>query len=205
MPPARRPRGADRSAVGHRRGASFGQGSRFGRAGDRARRAELRHAACRYQQDAYAAAVGRSATGQFSSKRAFLRRGVLGRRQAPSARATVSPGGTLGLDLDEIGLPEALAHVVCGARVWLKRDPVLHRWGLLPVRSPPRARRHDPAPRVAPRPARRRFRRRYGGHLRRIARRRRTDAKTRPRPSPGTRSFRRRCLSLGNSTSTGCS
>jgi hypothetical protein len=105
--------------------------------------AELFYAVRRLMQDAYAAAVGRSATGQFSSKLAYLRRGVLGRRLAHSARATISPGGTLGLGLDEIGLPPALAYplfgselpeAVAGRWVWLKRDPVLHRWGLLPVR-----------------------------------------------------------------------
>jgi hypothetical protein len=104
----------------------------------------------RLRSDAYAAAVGRSATGQFSGKHALLRRGVLGRRLPHSARATVSPGGPLGLALDEIGIPPLLAHVlfgpklptdegelaraVDGRRVWLKRDPVLHRYGLLPVR-----------------------------------------------------------------------
>jgi hypothetical protein len=111
---------------------------------------DLYYAARRCLSDAYAAAVGRSATGQFSGKRSLLRRGVLGRRLSRSARATVSPGGPLGLALDEIGLPPPLAHVlfgpglpadagklaeeVEGRRVWLKRDPVLHRYGLLPVR-----------------------------------------------------------------------
>jgi hypothetical protein len=111
---------------------------------------ELYYAVRRLLSDAGAAAVGRGATGPFSSKLAFLRRGVLGRRVPRSGRATVSPGGTLALDLDEIGLPPALAHTlfgpdlpragdalaaaVAGKQVWLKRDPVLHRWGLLPVR-----------------------------------------------------------------------
>lgn len=105
--------------------------------------AELFYAVRRLLSNAYIAAVGRGATGPFSSKFAYLRRGVLGRRLPRSARATVSPGGTLGLALDEIGLPSALASVLFGSelpqeeaerRVWLKRDPVLHRWGLLPVR-----------------------------------------------------------------------
>jgi hypothetical protein len=111
---------------------------------------ELSYAVRRLMNDAYGAAVGHSATGQFSSKRSYLRRGLLGRRLSHSARATVSPGGALRLALDEIGLPPALAHTlfgpklpqdekavadaVNGRRVWLKRDPVLHRWGLLPVR-----------------------------------------------------------------------
>jgi hypothetical protein len=111
---------------------------------------DLWYAARRSMDDARAAAVGRSATGQFSSKRSFLRRGVLGQRLSRSGRATVSPGGMLGLGLDEIGLPPALAHTLFGPglpvddkelnaavanrTVWLKRDPVLHRWGLLPVR-----------------------------------------------------------------------
>ncbi len=112
--------------------------------------AELFYAARQFLSDAYIAAVGRGATGPFSSKLAYLRRGVLGQRLPRSARATVSPGGTRRLGLDEIGLPPALAHtlfgpglpseenqlaeVVAGRWVWLKRDPVLHRWGLLPVR-----------------------------------------------------------------------
>jgi hypothetical protein len=111
---------------------------------------DLFYAVRQYLSDAYVAAVGRGATGPASSKLAYLRRGVLGRRLPRSARATVSPGASLGLGLDEIGLPPALAHVlfgpglprdesdlaeaVAGRRVWLKRDPVLHRWGLLPVR-----------------------------------------------------------------------
>jgi hypothetical protein len=104
-------------------------------------------------RDAYAAAIGLSATGEFSSKRSFLRRAVLGGRVEPSARATVSPGGTLGLALDEIGIPVPVAHTLFGPGLaagieelrtalsgrwaWLKRDPVLHRWGLVPVRVRP--------------------------------------------------------------------
>jgi hypothetical protein len=79
-----------------------------------------------------------------------LRRGVLGRRLPRSGRAAVSPGGALNLALDEIGLPPALARVllgpglpadvadlqraIAGKELWLKRDPVLHRWGLVRVR-----------------------------------------------------------------------
>jgi hypothetical protein len=94
-------------------------------------------------KEAYTEAVGLTATGAGSSKRAWLRRGVLGRRLRQSGRATVSPAGPLGLGLDEIGVPPALARAllgpgpVAGRRVWLKRDPVLHRWGLLAVRLRP--------------------------------------------------------------------
>ena len=110
---------------------------------------------------AYSEAVGRSATGPASSKRAWLRRGVLGRRASRSARATATPGGDLGLALDEIGLPQVLAAAVlgpdlpaeeparsaalAGRSVWLKRDPVLHRWGLLPVRRATDSRRDGAA------------------------------------------------------------
>src|SRR5262249_57300863 len=71
--------------------------------------AELYHASRQLMQDAYAEAVGRGATGQFSSKRALLRRGVLGRRLSRSGRATVSPRGTLPLRLHELGPPPAPA------------------------------------------------------------------------------------------------
>jgi hypothetical protein len=114
---------------------------------------DLDYAVRRLMSDARAAAVGKSATGPFSSKLSFLRRGVLGRRLPRSGRATVTPGGSLHLGLDEIGLPMALVHAllgpklpadekelaaaVAGRTVWLKRDPVLHRWGLLPVRVRP--------------------------------------------------------------------
>ncbi len=115
--------------------------------------AELYYAVRRLMRDAQALAVGLSATGQFSSKRSFLRRVVLGRQLERSARATVSPGGTLFLSLDEIGIPVPVAHTLFGPDlpadldaltkhladrwVWLKRDPVLHRWGIVPVRVRP--------------------------------------------------------------------
>jgi hypothetical protein len=99
---------------------------------------------------ALAAAVGVRSTGERSSKLSWLRRGVLGRRVRSSGRAIATPGAALGLELDEVGVPLALARAVFGPelpadetkfaaavegrRVWLKRDPVLHRWGLLPVR-----------------------------------------------------------------------
>jgi hypothetical protein len=112
--------------------------------------AALRYAVRGLMEDAYALAVGLRATGLLSSKMSLLRRGVLGRRLGHSGRATASPGGTLFLGLDEVGLPPALARAllgpglpvgeaelaeaVRGRGIWLKRDPVLHRWGLLPVR-----------------------------------------------------------------------
>ncbi len=91
--------------------------------------------------EAYTLAVGRRATGQDSNKFAHLRRKVLGRRLSGSARAVVAPAGPLGLALDEIGLPEPLFAALlgpdaeAGQTVWLKRDPVLHRFGLLAVRA----------------------------------------------------------------------
>ena len=104
----------------------------------------------RLMGEAYSVAVGRTATGTDSSKGAWLRQGVLGRQTVPSARAVISPSAGLGLALDEVGLPPVLVHTlfgpglpaetpalaerVNGRTVWLKRDPVLHRWGLLPVR-----------------------------------------------------------------------
>jgi len=90
---------------------------------------------------AYTLAVGRRATGQDSNKVAHLRRRVLGRRLAGSARAVVVPAGPLGLALDEVGLPEVLYDALLGPdagpspTVWMKRDPVLHRFGLLAVRA----------------------------------------------------------------------
>jgi hypothetical protein len=87
------------------------------------------------------------------NKMSWLRRGVLGRRLSQSGRAVAAPAGTLGLGLDEVGLPldlcravlgldadareEALGRAAQGRWVWIKRDPVLHRWGLLPVRFRP--------------------------------------------------------------------
>jgi RNA polymerase Rpb1, domain 2 len=103
-------------------------------------------------QAAYASAVGERAAGEESSKFSLLRRSVLGRRLRPSARATVAPAGPLGFGLDEVGLPSTLARALLGVGnrpitdrkldealqsrwFWIKRDPVLHRWGLLPVRT----------------------------------------------------------------------
>ena len=69
---------------------------------------------------------------------------------APSVRATVVPGGSNLLGVDEVGVPKKLAKVLLKAPnitdeeldsvlkktwFWIKRDPVLHRWGLMPVRA----------------------------------------------------------------------
>ena len=101
---------------------------------------------------AYDHAVGSSATGSGNSKYSVLRRRVLGHRHRPSARATAAPAGTNGLGLDEVGVPSLLLKALMGREFryftdeqlskhlknrwfWIKRDPVLHRWGLLPVRA----------------------------------------------------------------------
>jgi hypothetical protein len=113
--------------------------------------AELRYAVAELRAQAYELAVGARATGPGSSKLSILRRRVLGSRRGRSARATISPVGNLGLGLDEVGIPPVLAwtlfgpdlpddparlaDAVNGRDLWLKRDPVLHRWGLLPVRA----------------------------------------------------------------------
>lgn len=118
--------------------------------GDGAAEDELRAAVAGLMDLAFTLAVGRRATGTESSKQSCLRRSVLGRRLSRSGRATVTPAGNLGLGVDEIGLPPdlarclfgpdlpaddaALAEAVHARWIWIKRDPVLHRWGLLPVR-----------------------------------------------------------------------
>jgi hypothetical protein len=107
----------------------------------------------RLMRTAYVAAVGLTGRGLESHKHSFLRRGVLGHRLERSGRATISPGGPDVQDLNEIGLPEPLLQALFGPElpsdpaqrreflagrwVWLKRDPVLHRWGTLPVRVRP--------------------------------------------------------------------
>ena len=96
---------------------------------------------------AYQLAVGKSWQGNKSS---VLRREVLGYPLAPSVRATVVPGGSNLLGVDEVGVPKKLAKVLLKAPnitdeeldsvlkktwFWIKSDPVLHRWGLMPVRA----------------------------------------------------------------------
>jgi hypothetical protein len=113
----------------------------------------LQRAVRRLMRTAYVAAVGLTGRGLESHKHSFLRRGVLGRRLERSGRATISPGGPDVQDLNEIGLPEPFLQALfapelpsdpaqrreflAGRWVWLKRDPVLHRWGVLPVRVRP--------------------------------------------------------------------
>jgi len=130
------------------------QGRRSGRREWTAEQLEdrLRYTVRDLMQTAYANAVGDRSTGEGSSKWSVLRRCVLGRRLRPSVRATAAPAGPIGLALDEVGLPPALARALLGVegrriadgelagilqyhRFWIKRDPVLHRWGLLPVRA----------------------------------------------------------------------
>jgi hypothetical protein len=109
----------------------------------------LRKALAALLRRAYTLAVGWCGAGPASSKGSVLRREVLGRRVSHSGRATVSPTGPWEFGLDTIGLPVALARAVLGRAaadeaaleeagsrcwVWIKRDPLLHRWGLLPVR-----------------------------------------------------------------------
>lgn len=102
-------------------------------------------------KEAYWLALGRGATGSRSIKGSWLRRQVLSRRLRPSARGVIAPGGTLPLALDEIGIPKRMAttllsthrdlpedelrRLVSERRIWMKRDPVLHRWGLMPFRA----------------------------------------------------------------------
>ena len=96
---------------------------------------------------AYQLAVGKNWQGNKSS---VLRREVLGYPLAPSVRATVVPGGSNLLGVDEVGVPKKLAEVLLKTPnitdeeldsvlkktwFWIKRDPVLHRWGLMPVRA----------------------------------------------------------------------
>jgi hypothetical protein len=110
---------------------------------------ELHRAVTEYMSCAFTFALGQES----DTKGSWLRRGVLGHRLPCSGRAVAAPAGTLGLGLDEVGLPsplcrmvlgldgatdeEALARAAQGRWIWIKRDPVLHRWGLLPVRFRP--------------------------------------------------------------------
>jgi hypothetical protein len=88
-------------------------------------------------------------------KKACLGKEILCRRLPRSGCAVISPAGwkrrQMELKLDEVGLPARLAEAVLGRRierdaelldvypgerpsVWIKRDPVLHRWGLLKLK-----------------------------------------------------------------------
>lgn len=102
---------------------------------------------------AYGQALGTSHDGY---KDACIGRELLCPRVEQSGRAVASPAGWvkggMELDLDEVGLPVAVACAVLGKGeirndddllkafdnnrpwVWIKRDPVLHRWGLLRVK-----------------------------------------------------------------------
>jgi hypothetical protein len=110
----------------------------------------LRQALADVLQEAYTQAVGNGPGGPSGSKWSLLRRGVLGHRLPFSGRATAAPAGTLPLDLDTVGLPRPLLRSLLGREArrwddetltaavrdrwfWIKRDPLLHRWGLLPV------------------------------------------------------------------------
>jgi hypothetical protein len=114
----------------------------------------LRQAVADLMQEAYTQAVGNGPSGPASSKWSLLRRGVLGQRLPLSGRATAAPAGTLPLGLDTVGLPRPLLRSLLGREArrwddetltaavrdrwfWIKRDPLLHRWGLLPVRVRP--------------------------------------------------------------------
>jgi hypothetical protein len=90
-------------------------------------------------------AVGdRGEGGMRGSKESVLEREVLRPRVEHSAHATIAPGGPLGLALDEIAVPQPLLPALgiqetrddppWPSRVWIKRNPVLHRWGIVPVR-----------------------------------------------------------------------
>lgn len=109
---------------------------------------ELRFAVEAYLELAYGIAVGLKATGELSSKASFLRRKLMGRPMRPSVRATAAPAGSLGLGVDEVGISLEMARALVNDHTasegllksilmertfWLKRDPVLHRYGLLQV------------------------------------------------------------------------
>ena len=98
-------------------------------------------------------------SGEEDSKKAFLQSKVQSIRLERSGRAVITPRGSpfddlpLTRTIDEISIPFVIARtivpdLVCDStlsevnsrlgksdnRVWIKRDPLLHRWGLLPVR-----------------------------------------------------------------------
>lgn len=96
---------------------------------------------------AYRLALGNNSQNNKSS---VLRKEVMGHTLSPSVRATAVPGGPNLLGIDEVGVPKNLLKVLLNnpglpdddlkERIkktwfWIKRDPVLHRWGLMPVRA----------------------------------------------------------------------
>jgi hypothetical protein len=112
---------------------------------------KLQKAVRTYLATASDLAVGQSGIGPKSSKMSVLRRNILSHRIDQSGRATIAPGSCLKLGLDEIGLPLPVARAVLGKNAsrisqkevskrlkdrwaWVKRDPVLHRFGILQVR-----------------------------------------------------------------------
>ena len=112
-------------------------------------RAKLRFLVQQWFWRSRAEAIG---TTNATMKRSRLRGEVLGSRRHHSARAVISPAGPLTLGLDEVGVPLVVARALTGltrastsreevrsalncTRVWLKRDPVLHPYGLLHVQA----------------------------------------------------------------------
>jgi hypothetical protein len=112
----------------------------------------LRRALERLMRLAYTQALGQGRR----YKDALIGERVLRPKLPCSGRAVIVPAGLdhdgIELDLDQVGLPHAVAFAVfreagvkttedlerhCGQEpwVWVKRDPVLHRWGLLRMRT----------------------------------------------------------------------
>jgi hypothetical protein len=114
---------------------------------------QLRWAIRALKKRARNCAIGQAGKGY---KEACLGKEILSPRIPRSGRAVVVPAGLDGrnmeLDLDEVGLPAPIACAVLNRNdiqndedlcrlypherppVWIKRDPVLHRWGLLGAR-----------------------------------------------------------------------
>jgi hypothetical protein len=111
---------------------------------------ELKHAIEAYLRLAYGLAVGLKSVGELSSKTCFLRRKLMGKSIRPSVRATAAPAGTIPLGVDDVGISPAMARTLLNQgdatvaelernlsqrSFWLKRDPVLHRYGLIQVKA----------------------------------------------------------------------
>ncbi len=114
-----------------------------------------RYSLTRYLRTAYECALGKR-DGK-NNKNFVLNRRVLGRRMKRSARAVIAPAGPYKLNVDEVGIPLSIAAALLGKRYgsleelkadkdeikkrlskrrfWIKRDPVLHRWGLVWVKA----------------------------------------------------------------------